>query len=348
MNSATERKITIAIPTFNRTRYLHKALQSVREQNYTNYEILIGDSSASDRVQKIIEKIQDPRIRYIKFSEEIEQPVKFNELLSAATGEWMVFLCDDDWIDPKYLPHLTSYLNRYPHATLVRSRFRLVDEAGKFIRLDGRSKEYMPSAEFLSNLFLPEHKFFKMNISGIMFRREVLREEGGFKHFPTSWHTDQIAWALLGLRGGCIYVDEPLCSIRLHGGSLTSSFRDNLENSVQTNLLARAVFRSILDRLSISITEGDMPYLELARTRLEQYMSRHLTRSFDRGFLTVLSSRQNHIPQKMQGLFNRMKELEVPFFRSAPLYPLIGFLPKKVRKPIVDRVKEFKVYKWCA
>jgi len=198
-------------------------------------------------------------------------------------------------------------------------------------------------------LFLPEKDFFKMNITGIMFPKKQLLEEGGFVNLPTTWHVDQIAWACLGAKGFCIFEEQPLCSIRLHQRSITSCFERNMDGAIETNFKTKEIFDKILLRsASRAATPEDSEYLETARKNMNQYMKRHLSRCLDQGFINILDRRENHTATDINKLLHRMRELEVPVFSSSYVYRSLGVLPYQLRKPFLDAFKDFKVKKWCS
>ena len=58
--------ISIGIPTFNQSIFLREAIQSVLNQTYQNFEILIIDDCSTDDTRDIVENFIDPRITYIK------------------------------------------------------------------------------------------------------------------------------------------------------------------------------------------------------------------------------------------------------------------------------------------
>ncbi len=341
--------ITIAIPTYERTTYIRGALESCLHQSYSDYEIIINDSSSHDWIRDLDSSYGPEKIRYIRNSKDVPIIPKLTQVLAEGRGEWMLVLCDDDWLDPEYLATITEKIRQWPHATLFRCRYRLIDKEGNLIRLDKNSQEVMPSAEFLRRVFLPEKHFFKMNISGIVFPRKLLLELGGFPDLQIPWHTDRLTWAMLAAEGGCIFEEKPLCSIRLHPGSISSSFGADLTSSLESDMLAKHIFEGILNKVNQRILlDEDRESLTQARRNLQTYMLRHLSRSLDHGFITYLSKRSLWSVSQLQSLLKKMKELEISPFPSLPLYCALNVLPFRLRNPLLQMLKSYKVKKWCA
>jgi hypothetical protein len=341
--------ITIGIPTYERTTYIAGALESCLRQNYSNFEILINDTSSHDRIQDLAASYGSDKIRYIRNASGMAVTPKLNQLLAEARGDWMLILCDDDLLEPDYLKAMAAKIKSFPAATLYRCRYKIIDTQGGLLRLDREANEFMSPAEFLSRVFLPERFFFKMNISGILFPRRLLQLIGGFPDLSVPWHTDRLTWSLLASEGGCAYEKKPLCSVRLHPASLTSSFNSYLTSSLESDMTAKRIFEETLERVERrALNEEDRLHLFAARRNLESYMQRHLSRSLDHGFISQLSQEQSRSGvEQLYSLFEKMKEVRVSNFRSLPLYCALSFLPFPLRQPLLEQFKNYKIKKWC-
>jgi glycosyltransferase involved in cell wall biosynthesis len=60
--------ISVIIPTYNHANFLGKALESVIQQTYNNWEAIVVDNQSTDETNQIINKYSDPRIQYFKIS----------------------------------------------------------------------------------------------------------------------------------------------------------------------------------------------------------------------------------------------------------------------------------------
>ncbi len=100
--------ISVLIPTYNQPELAARAIQSCLQQNFTNYEIIIGDDSTNDKIKNLVQgNFKDSRIKYIKNSESLGSSRNWNKLIDAASGNYIKFLHHDDFfIDPKALEKL--------------------------------------------------------------------------------------------------------------------------------------------------------------------------------------------------------------------------------------------------
>jgi glycosyltransferase involved in cell wall biosynthesis len=344
-------KATIAVPTKNRTKYLDEVFAGALGQHYDDYEILVGDSSDQDDVYEKIKSLgPDKKIRYVRYPPFATQPWKFTQMLKEAKGEWMTFLGDDDLLDPDYLQVLMGHAEGQPNATIILNRFREINGEGKLLRLDPLHKTVMSPAEFLSRLFLPSRDFFKMNITGPLFRREILLQEGGFPELPNCWHTDILGWARVGSRGLAIFEKRSLCGVRVHYGSLTStSFNDDVEDLIQTSQGLEEIVSGLLTRMESELTTAeDVRFLKTARQNLHTYARRHIGRAFDRGFVGLLSKDDRELSEKLAHMFKRMQAMKIPVFGSAYIYSFLRLLNYSLRRPLLDALVRYKIRKLCS
>jgi len=97
MNEQRLPLVSIIIPTFNHGHYLGRALQSVINQSYRNWEVIVIDNHSTDNTDEVIFGFSDKRISYIKFHNYGVIGASRNVGIRAAKGEWIAFLDSDDW-----------------------------------------------------------------------------------------------------------------------------------------------------------------------------------------------------------------------------------------------------------
>ena len=89
--------VSIVIPTYNHAKFISKALKSVIDQTYKNWEAIIIDNESVDETYKLINNFNDPRIKYFKISNHGVIAKSRNLGINEAKGEWIAFLDSDDW-----------------------------------------------------------------------------------------------------------------------------------------------------------------------------------------------------------------------------------------------------------
>ncbi|MDA8985312.1 glycosyltransferase [Candidatus Pelagibacter sp.] len=89
--------ISIVIPTYNHAKFIGKALKSVLDQTYKNWEAIVIDNHSTDQTKQILDNYTDPRIKYFKINNNGIIAKSRNLGIKKATGEWIAFLDSDDW-----------------------------------------------------------------------------------------------------------------------------------------------------------------------------------------------------------------------------------------------------------
>jgi glycosyltransferase involved in cell wall biosynthesis len=104
--------VSVGIPTFNRAAMLKRSIESVLSQDYEKIEIIVSDNASTDDTQAVCHEVRKnyPNVKYIKQSNNIGPTANFADVLKRASGEYFMWLGDDDWIDPSYVSHCVSLL----------------------------------------------------------------------------------------------------------------------------------------------------------------------------------------------------------------------------------------------
>lgn len=170
-------KISICVPTYNRPNLIVELLDSIINQTYQNFEIIITDNSDGMETREIIEsKYFDKRIRYYKNDKNLGMGGNACRAFSLVTGEFFSFTPDDDvWIDTEKLEKQIGILNQQNEIDIVYSNAISIDYEGNqlpdFSSVDCDPDGYRLSAEEL----LPgkQTRYF-LNILTTLLRSEKM------------------------------------------------------------------------------------------------------------------------------------------------------------------------------
>ena len=88
---------SIILPTFNGESFLGQAIESVLDQTFSNWELLVVDNNSTDGTDDLLDKFKDKRIKTFKISNGGSISVSRNLGIKTARGEWVAFLDSDDW-----------------------------------------------------------------------------------------------------------------------------------------------------------------------------------------------------------------------------------------------------------
>ena len=206
-------RVSIGIPVYNGERYLAEAVQTLLDQTYTDFELLISDNASSDATEAICRGFaeKDPRIRYIRNSENLGATANHNRLIEEARGEFFKLASDDDRHAPEFLSRCVNALESDSEAVLCHSRTIEIDEFGQRIRRDdhiSRTASSGPHERFADLMQLGHH----YQIFGVV-RLEALRQTPRFGRF---FKSDVILLCRLALLGRFCEVPEELFFKRYH------------------------------------------------------------------------------------------------------------------------------------
>jgi glycosyltransferase involved in cell wall biosynthesis len=159
-------KVSIVIPTYKRPHLIGRAVGSVLNQTYQNFEIVIIDDSPNDDTEKVAKGFNDKRIKYVRnkirrgFIGAKNQGVKE----TSEKSKYVAFLDDDDEWLPFFLEKTIRVLEEKKDVAVVGSYAELRDQDGKFIRkMTGEGNEFWKVC--VGNGFVIRKKiFYKKNI----------------------------------------------------------------------------------------------------------------------------------------------------------------------------------------
>ncbi|MEK6320323.1 MAG: glycosyltransferase [Acidobacteriota bacterium] len=210
----TSPQVSIVIPTYNSSRYLVNALDSVLAQTVSDFEVLVVDDGSTDDTEFVMRNYE-PRVRYIR-QQNAGVAVARNNGISESRGRYVAFLdADDVWL-PFKLERQLETLNLNSANGACYSAFSVVTSELQPVELNQSQR----SGSLLESLLTGG------NVVGtpstVICERELLSEVGGFD--PTlSYGADWDLWLRLAVVTGFCYVEEPLVMYRQHDANMSRS-----------------------------------------------------------------------------------------------------------------------------
>lgn len=94
--------VSIIMPSYNTASFIEETIQSVLNQTYTNWELIIVDDCSTDNTNEVVDTIKDCRIHYLKNEKNSGAAISRNKALREAKGQWIAYLDSDDlWMPEK-------------------------------------------------------------------------------------------------------------------------------------------------------------------------------------------------------------------------------------------------------
>ena len=206
--------VSVIIPTYNRERYLGEATQSVFDQTFTSFELLIVDDGSDDGTPALVQRSADPRVHYIR---QPHQGVSaaMNAGMRAARGALVARLDSDDRWATDLLSTLVAILDRRAELGFVYAKAATMDGDGRPLAV-ARGGAPRFAGDGLRSLLYDD---CTCNIA-LVARRSCLEEAGPYDEALAA-NEDWDMWLRVARRHPFAFVDRLLASVRLHDDSLT-------------------------------------------------------------------------------------------------------------------------------
>ena len=172
-------RVSIGLPVFNGANYLQLAIDSILNQSFTDFELVIADNASTDATPRIIKEAasRDSRVKPIFGTENIGAAPNYTRVFENSFGEYFKWASHDDVCSPHLLEKTVAALDSNPKLTVAAARTDTIDQDGKFLFA------YEPLAGFTSDdPAVRLETVFKLSgdiyyVWGLM-RRHMLEETG--------------------------------------------------------------------------------------------------------------------------------------------------------------------------
>ncbi|OGF50359.1 MAG: hypothetical protein A2231_02375 [Candidatus Firestonebacteria bacterium RIFOXYA2_FULL_40_8] len=229
-------KVSVIITTFNREKHIGCAVESVLNQSYKDFELLILDNSSTDNTRKIVEGIKDSRIRYIIHPAMSISSAR-NLGVRESKGEFIAFLDDDDeWLPAKIEKQLKVFNNK--DTALVYGGFEKIDSDGKNI---GNHRPVLKGKILNDLLSLKDD--FTASASNPMLRKSVIIELGLYNEKVLTGE-DYELYLRIAKKYLIDYTPEIVLKIKTHYGSRLG---DRLKDAAELELMLLDDYCEIFD-----------------------------------------------------------------------------------------------------
>ena len=174
-------EITVLIPTYRRPLLLERAIRSVLAQQYPRVRASVFDNASGDGTAAVVARIraEDPRVRYHCHERDIGISGNFHFALGTVETEFFSILCDDDFLLPGFAEAAARGFAAHPDAAMACCDILQMNTRGDVVRERalagcGEGRYDVPAG------LLAMVRHGTPTLTGVVFRREVIAENGGF------------------------------------------------------------------------------------------------------------------------------------------------------------------------
>ncbi|MBI1877687.1 MAG: glycosyltransferase [Chloroflexi bacterium] len=206
--------VSVIIPAYNAQNFIGETIQSVINQTYPDWEMLVVDDGSTDETRQVIEKyLTDSRVKYL-YQPNQERAAARNHGLRGSSGKYIAFLDADDLWLPDKLKVQVEYLDTHSEMGLCFTHHRFINEEGTLTGKPGVM--FKPGPDQFSRLL--EANFIAN--STVIIARTVFDKLGLFdESLPAYGSEDWDMWLRIARFYPIHFIDQPLTLYRLHEGN---------------------------------------------------------------------------------------------------------------------------------
>ncbi len=219
----------MVIPTYNHAEYLRVALQSVLDQTFRDFEVIVVNNYSSDHTLDVVRDMDDPRVRAINFRNEGVIGASRNAGIKESRGRFVAFLDSDDrWRETK-LERVAQTFEEEPSLGLVCHNLALVREGQEVART-----RFGPGRNYRGSLY--DHLLFSFNgpaTSASAVVRHRLDEAGMFSEDPNLITVEDYGlWLELAKICEFRFISDVLGESTLHSDNASGNVEVHLRNGL--------------------------------------------------------------------------------------------------------------------
>lgn len=302
--------ISVVIPLFNKEQFIAQTVQSVLDQEFDQFEILVVDDGSTDASLDVLETFNDPRLTVIT-QKNSGVSVARNTGLLKARFDWIGFLDADDWWSPQFLKEIMQAIRNHPREKIFASGRTLIFSNGE----KRYAHDYLPGdgETGIQSYFRVIAKHLPMvNSSNSVISKELIVERGGFRVGQTQ-HEDHDLWLRLAADHQVVFVNKPL-----------SFYRKTTAGSASQRAYSAVDFDTYLDTLLL--IKSQLKGEELSY--FQQYLDNFVFLTYLKNYWNYKGAQRRELLGKSKRLVNGGKGSLLSLTQLLPfnLYPILKAL----------------------
>ena len=229
-------KVSIIVTTFNRAHMVIETIDSILNQTFNDFELIVVDNCSSDNTEEVIKAYTDERIRYFKHDNGGIIAVNRNYGINQARGEYLAFCDDDDLWLPEKLEKQMLEFEKENQIGLVCSNAIIFDENGEVGEFH---KTELPDSNFTLKSLVWQNSVI---CSSVLVKKRAIDDVGLMDESPEIFSAeDYELWLRVAQKYRIKYIELPLMKYRTHPGS----YKKKPVEAIKRN---RAVYRILLGK----------------------------------------------------------------------------------------------------
>lgn len=200
---------SVIIPIYNKASYIHKAVESVVNQTYRYWELVLVDDGSTDGSGEIVKSINDRRVRLVR-QDNAGVSAARNRGVAESSAPYICFLDADDWWEPTFLEEMAQLIERHPAAGIYGTGYWIVKNGKKRLAPIGVDEGFTEGEINYCQVYAKTLCMPLTSIS-VCIPREVFDEAGGFP-LGITLGEDFMLWLRIALAHKTMLLNHPLAN----------------------------------------------------------------------------------------------------------------------------------------
>lgn len=210
--------VSVIVPNYNHAPYIDIRIQSILNQTFQDFEIIILDDFSTDNSRNVIEKYRtNPKVSSIVYNEKNSGStfIQWNKGFGLARGKYIWIAESDDFCDKTFLKCLIDGISQNDNSVIAFSKSQKVDSEGKMLYpfLQQQKDKFLRGRAFIFFCMLIGNTI--ENASSAIFRKDVL-EKIHRDYMSYKAAGDRLFWIEIAEKGNVVMVNKPLNYFRQH------------------------------------------------------------------------------------------------------------------------------------
>lgn len=218
--------VSVIVPNYNHAPYLKQRIESILDQTYQDFELILLDDCSTDGSRDIIEQYRsNPHVSHIVYNEANSGSAfrQWDNGIVLAKSEWIWVAESDDYAEPTFLERLISEASNATDCSLAFAATWWIDENGNRMWNNGKGNgvHIHSSNDFIRHRLATNCPI--ANVSECIFRRDKFRPSESHRYEHMRLCGDWFFYLLLAEQGSVVELEEPLSYYRQHCTNISGS-----------------------------------------------------------------------------------------------------------------------------
>jgi glycosyltransferase involved in cell wall biosynthesis len=283
--------VTVLMPVYNAESYVETAIQSILEQTYVNFELLVIDDGSTDGSATIINGIDDSRINYVKNDVNLKLITTLNKGLKLAKGKYIARLDADDIAEKTRLQEQVDFMEANVVVGLSGTWYTAFGTVNSTVRNPTSNQDIRFMALYQCPIIHPS----------TIFRTSVIRDNELSYNMDYPHAEDYQLWCRFAEVSELANIPSILLRYRLHETNISK-----LENSTQSTNTIR-IKTELFDKIGVQVSPSDLALFERLNHHVVNFEATELTQLGELlSKLVLANNNSNYLePKYLSNLLSR-------------------------------------------